>query len=145
MPRRSLPIAAVVALSILAAATLVAMPVQAQNCTQVEVQNVRPDQGMLMIAAYADADTFNKSPAIATRMKAGAATMTFPLCGVAGGWVALMLFQDLNDNGKLDANAFGIPSEPWGSSGKPVAMSAPTWETSRVPLDGSTIVVKLSK
>ena len=151
MKLRSLPITAVVAASMLSAAILAAAPVPAQaqtppaNCVTVEVQNVRPEQGMLMIAAYADAASFNKSPVVATQMKAGAATMTFPLCGLAGTTIALTLFQDINGNGKLDANAFGIPSEPWGASGKPAALSAPTWETTNVPLDGTTIVVKLSK
>ena len=78
-------------------------------------------------------------------MTAGAATMSFPLCGLTGASVALTLFQDLNGNGKLDANAFGMPSEPWGASGKPAAMAAPTWRQTSVPLDGTTIVVKLSK
>ena len=151
MKLSSLPPAAVVALSLLSAAVsaIVPIPARAQtpptNCATVEVQNVRPEQGMLMIAAYADAASFNKTPVVATQMKAGAATMTFPLCGLSGTWVALTLYQDLNGNGKLDANAFGIPSEPWGASGKPAAMSAPTWETTSVSLDGTTIVVKLSK
>ncbi len=147
MKFRSLPTAAIVALSTLSA--IVPAPAQAQtpppNCATVEVQNVRPEQGVLMIAAFADAASFNKSPVVATQMKAGAATMTFPLCGLAGTSIALTLFQDLNGNGKLDANAFGIPSEPWGASGKPAAMAAPTWETTVVPLNGTTIVVKLSK
>ena len=73
-----------------------------------------------------------------------AATMTFPLCGLTGGRCADAV-QDLNGNGKLDANVLGIPTEPWGASGKPAAMSAPTWETTVVALDGTTIVVKLSK
>ncbi len=59
--------------------------------------------------------------------------------------MALTLYQDLNGNGKLDANAMGVPSEPWGASGKPVAMTAPTWDSTVVPLDGTTVVVKLSK
>ena len=148
MKLHALPITVVV-VSILSTAMLATAPVPARAqtpaCATVEVQNVRPEQGMLMIAAYADADSFNKSAVVATQMKAGAATMTFPLCGLGSASVALTLFQDLNGNGKLDANAFGIPSEPWGASGKPAAMAAPTWETTAVPLDGTTIVVKLSK
>jgi uncharacterized protein (DUF2141 family) len=151
MKLRSLPVAAVIVFSALSALTIVAMPAQAQaaapapGCVLVDVQNVRPEQGVLMIAAYADAASFNKTPVAATQLRAAAATMSFPLCGLAGPSVALTLYQDLNGNGKLDANAFGIPSEPWGASGKPAAMSAPTWETTAVPLDGATIVVKLSK
>ena len=147
MKIRSLSFAAVLALACCSAALLVATPALAQTagCAQIEVQNVRPEQGMLMVAAYADAASYNKEPVAALQMKAAGATMTFSLCGLSGSAVALRLYQDINGNGKLDANLFGIPSEPWGASGKPPAMSAPTWDTTGVPLDGSTIVVKLSK
>jgi len=136
-----------VAFGAVLSALVMAHPAQAQTCANVEVQNVRPEQGMLMVAAYADAAGFaGKASVAALQMRPGTATtLSFPLCGLTGTSVALTLFQDLNGNGKLDANVLGIPTEPWGASGKPAAMSAPTWETTVVPLDGTTIVVKLSK
>lgn len=152
MTQRLSSVAAIAFGAVLSALVMVAHPARAQGmaagCANVEVQNIRPEQGMLMVAAYGDAAAFaGKSPLVATQMRTGPApTFSFPLCGLAGSSrVALTLYQDLNGNGKLDANAFGIPSEPWGASGKPVAMTAPTWETTAVPLDGSTIVVLLSK
>ena len=145
MKHRLSSVAAATFAAVLSALVMTARPAQAQTCATVEVQNLRLDQGMLMVAAYADAASFNKAPVAALQMRASAATMTFPLCGLAGSSVALTLYQDLNGNGKLDTNVLGIPTEPWGASGKPAAMSAPTWETTSVPLDGTTIVVKLSK
>ena len=146
MKHRLCSFAAVSFAAVFSTLVMVAHPAKAQTCATVEVQNVRPDQGMLMIAAYADAATFSKVPVAALQMRPGAATtMTFPLCGLSGVSVALTLYQDLNGNGKLDANVLGVPTEPWGASGKPAATSAPTWETTSVPLDGTTIVVKLSK
>ena len=127
-------------------ALLSSIPVaRAQDCAQVEVQNLRPDQGPLMLAAYTDAASFRKIAAVELRVRATAETMTLQVCGLGGNVVALTLFQDLNSNGKLDSNPFGIPTEPWGASGKTSAMSAPTWESAQVALDGSTIVVKLSQ
>ena len=118
----------------------------AEGCASVEVRNVRPGQGMLMVAAYGDAATFSKQPMVATQMRAPAdATATVQVCGLTGSTVAFTLFQDLNGNGKLDANVFGIPSEPWGASGTVKPMSGPTWEGSAVALDGKPIVVTLSK
>jgi|KBSMisStandDraft_5_1062788.scaffolds.fasta_scaffold143621_2 uncharacterized protein (DUF2141 family) len=151
MKVRTCPVAAVIALSLLSAAAIVAVPARAEGvatpagCVQLEVRNVRAEQGMLMIAAYGDAGSFNKAPLVATQMRAGAATMSFALCGLSGSSVALTLYQDLNGNGKLDANALGVPSEPWGASGKTAAMTAPSWDSSVVPLDGATIVIKLSQ
>jgi uncharacterized protein (DUF2141 family) len=71
--------------------------------------------------------------------------MQLQVCGLSGNAVALTLYQDLNNNGKLDTNPFGMPTEPWGSSGKSSPLSAPTWDTAQVPLDGNPIIVKLSK
>jgi uncharacterized protein (DUF2141 family) len=153
MNHRSLPVSLVVVGALLSALAIVATSAHAQapaapapGCIQVEVQNVRPEQGTLMVAAYDDAAAFaSKAPAAATQLRAGTATMRFSLCGLAGTTVALTLYQDLNGNGKLDSNAFGMPTEPWGASGRPAAMTAPTWESTAVPVDGTTVVVPLSK
>jgi uncharacterized protein (DUF2141 family) len=124
--------------------SLSGLSVQAQECATVEVRNVRPGQGSLMIAAYADADSYGKKPVTAIRLPAGEAVMTFQLCGLAGKDVALMLFQDLDNDGKMGRNLLGLPTEPWGSSGTP-AMFGPTWETGRVARDAAPIVVNMSQ
>ena len=117
----------------------------AQTCTDIEVRNVRPEQGTLMLAAYASAEDFNKKSVAALQLRAVAETMKFSLCVPSTGPVALMLYQDLNDNNKLDTNVMGIPSEPCGSSGKASSFGPPTWAAAQVPLDGKAIVVLLSK
>ncbi len=136
------------ALCTLAAALMcLAVPAQAQTagCALVEVQNLRPGQGLLMIAAYGDAASFRKTASTTMQLEPKTETQQFQLCGLSGSAVALTLYQDLNNNGKLDSNPFGMPNEPWGASGKTSAFSAPTWDAAQVPLDGSTIVVKLTK
>jgi len=115
------------------------------GCAKVEVQNVRTGQGPLMIAAYTDAATFRKTAASQMQMAVTGETMTIQVCGLAGNAVALTLYQDLNSNGKMDANPFGMPTEPWGASGRPAPMMGPTWDTAQVPLGAEAIVVKLSK
>ena len=98
-----------------------------------------------MLAAYADEAGFDKTPATKMQVAVTGETMQLDVCGLAGASAAFTLYQDLNRNGKLDTNPFGFPTEPWGASGKPVPMSAPTWQTARVALDGGTVVIKLSK
>ena len=120
----------------------------AQTCTPVEVRNVRPAQGTLMVVAYTSEADFNKNPATAMQLKATDETMSFSLCVPSGASsLALMMYQDLNDNGKMDSNVLGIPSEPWGSSGKPNPFGPPSWAGAAVsvPADGKPIVVNLSK
>ena len=120
-------------------------PAVAQStCATVEVVNVRPNQGNLMVAAYADAGSFLKTPSASLRLAAGEATMRFQLCGLGGDTVALALFQDLDGDGKMGSNLVGMPTEPWGSSGSPGAFG-PSWDTAKVALNGSTISVRLSQ
>jgi uncharacterized protein (DUF2141 family) len=123
---------------------LCATAAQAQNCAQVDVHNVRPQQGHLMLVAYGDADSYNKKPLVSLRLPAGEATMSFQVCGLVGAQVALSLFQDLDSDGKFARNVLGIPAEPWGSSGSPGAFG-PSWETGRVALDGKAITVRMSQ
>ena len=109
------------------------------------MQNLRTGQGPLMVAAYTDAASFRKTAASQLQMAVTGETMQIQVCGLSGNAFALTLFQDLNSNGKLDTNPFGMPTEPWGASGKSSPMSRPTWETAQVPLGAETVVVKLSK
>ncbi len=127
-------------LAILSTVTLA----RAESCADVVVENVRPQRGHLMVAAYASAQAFGKSATTQQRLPAGEARMSFRLCNLSGGEVALTLFQDLDSDGKMARNLLGVPSEPWGASGTPGTFG-PSWDSTRVPLDGKPIVVKLSQ
>lgn len=127
-------------------ATLLAttLPAQAQTCATVEVRHVRAAQGHLMVAAYASAETFGRSPVQSLRVPAGGEVMQVQLCGLAGETIALMLFQDLDSDGRMGRNVLGLPLEPWGSSGQPGPMG-PAWASAQVPLNGQPIVVQMSQ
>ena len=123
----SLPLALTFTLTLLAAAGQAG----AQTCITVEVHNVRPQQGQIMLAAFTDAESFGKKAAASLRVAAGDAITPVQLCGVPGSIVALTLFQDLDSDGKMGRNLLGMPSEPWGSSGTP-GNFGPSWETAKV-------------
>ena len=114
------------------------------GCADVEVHNVRPQQGYIMLAAFTDAESFGKKAAVSLRVAAGDAITPVQLCGVSGSIVALTLFQDLDSDGKMGRNLLGMPSEPWGSSGTP-GNFGPSWETAKVALNGNAIIVRLSQ
>ncbi len=133
------------ACGLVSALTACSASAQTGSCARIEVHHLRPGQGSLMLAAYGDAASFLRKTAEAQlKVEVKAETMQVRLCGLGGDAVALTLFQDLNDNRQLDLNPFGVPTEPWGASGRATPMSAPTWESARVPLDGSAIVIALT-
>jgi uncharacterized protein (DUF2141 family) len=114
----------------------------------IELSNVRPNQGTVFIAVYGSAETYNKGALLSIMLKAGARDkVSIPLCMLDATEVAVSVFQDINSNGKLDSNPFGIPSEPYGASGKPSNFGAPTWDATKVSLSGTDaqrITVKLN-
>lgn len=142
IPSRRTLVLATAALATLSFAALA----HADGCASVEVQNLRLDQGPLMIAAYADAASFGKTAISQQRVAVSAATMQVQVCSLVGDSVAILLFQDLNSNGKLDKNPFGMPNEPWGASGKS-QMMGPSWESAQVRYgaEAAPIVIQLSK
>ena len=129
-----------------AAAAAASAPVAAPAtfCVDVEVQNVRPQQGQLFLAAYGTAETYNKKPMAAVKVPAGDATTRLQMCGISGDTLAITMYQDLDSDGKMGKNLMGMPTEPWGSSGAP-GMFGPTWQTGSVKLGAGAVVVKLSQ
>jgi uncharacterized protein (DUF2141 family) len=113
------------------------------GCATVEVENVRPQQGQLLLAAYGSAEDFGKKPLAQLRLPAGEARMRFEFCGLSGEVVAVTMFQDLDNNGLLAKNVLGVPTEPWGASGSP-GVFGPSWDSGKVALDGRAIAVRLS-
>ncbi len=113
-------------------------------CITVEVQNVRPQQGQLFLAAYGSAETYGKKPLAAVKAAAQEATTRLQMCGISVDTLAISMYQDLDSDGKMGKNIMGMPTEPWGSSGMP-GLFGPSWETGKVKLDGSPVVVKLSQ
>jgi uncharacterized protein (DUF2141 family) len=123
---------------------LVTATAAAIACPQLEIHNVRAGQGALMVAVYADAASYNKKPELAKQITATDAVGKLALCGMEGKTIAVAVFQDFNLDGKLGMNVMGIPTEPYGASGKPPAFSAPTWETTNVKVGDAPLIVTLS-
>jgi len=85
----------------------------------VKVTNVQADQGSIRMAVYNNEKTFPSE----TQSFCGA--MTRPISGALPkltceklpfGQYAVAVYHDLNNNGKMDKNTLGIPTEPYGFS-----------------------------
>ena len=114
-------------LSLLALAPLLSATVHADpptdppNVAEISVQIVgfRNDNGVVRVALFNGAAGFPSDPSKAWRTRVlpianQRATTTFP--GVAPGVYALSVIHDENNNGKLDVNLLGIPTEGVGAS-----------------------------
>lgn len=113
---------------------------------RLDIGPVASDRGTLQIAIYASENTFRKTMLRGHREAARAGRAAVTLSDMAPGEYAVMVFHDLDGNGKLDTNLFGAPKEPWGSSvrGK-VPARAPSWAEAKfhLPPAGTTVTVEL--
>lgn len=122
-----------------APAAAAAAPASKSACMQLEVRRLHAGKGPLMAAAYGSADSFLKQPVWVNRTQANGEQLTLAVCGVATAEVAFTVFQDLNGNGKLDMNPMGIPTEPYGFSGRPV-FGAPSWDNAKTAVGAGRVV-----
>ncbi len=87
----------------------------AQNLT-LEVRGIEKAEGYLYVAIYNSEATFMKKPLTVFRIDVKDKVLSIPCQGLPAGTYAVSLFQDENENGKLDTAAFGIPTEKYGFS-----------------------------
>jgi uncharacterized protein (DUF2141 family) len=78
----------------------------------VHVANVKSDQGQVRVALYDNADAFLKRPLRAAEARADKAGTTLVFHDVAPGEYGFAVYHDANDNGRMDRNLLGIPTEP---------------------------------
>ncbi len=89
----------------------------AQGAIAATVSGLRNDHGMVFVALFSSAAGFSANEALRggpTAITGKTATLVFH--DVPPGTYAVSFFHDENGNGKLDTNAFGIPTEGFGFS-----------------------------
>lgn len=118
---------------------------------QVTFNNFREAKGSLYVAVYDQEGTFLKtgqmrSNKIVPISQTG--SMKLSLGNFPPGKYAVSCFQDLNNNGKLDTNWAGIPTEPYGfSNNARPKFRAPQWAEAAFDLNsgGSAISIRLEE
>ncbi len=111
---------------------LAALPVRHAQAMEMEleVSGLRHSEGRVMVGVYTEANWL-KAPLLghsvdASAQKDGRVLIRLTeLPEQAGMRLALSVFHDLNGNGKLDSNAFGMPKEPYGFSNNAAASFGP--------------------
>jgi uncharacterized protein (DUF2141 family) len=106
----------------------------------VNVGTFRNTSGVLACRLYASGEGFPMSPegGVEQRVPITAKVARCTFEGVAPGTYAVAVVHDENDNGKLDTNFFGAPTEGYGvSNNHTYAFSAPEWDESKFEVSPS--------
>ena len=90
--------------------------VSAQNKLTVEVTGIKNPTGKLYVALFDSETTFLTDKAVAGKIEKINGTTMQLVFDVADGEYAIAIFQDENDNARLDLGHWGIPTEKYGFS-----------------------------
>lgn len=105
-------------------------------------------RGNIHVAVFQNETTFKKkSDGVFEKVLSysGGAKYELEVPALAYGRYAVAVFQDLNGNGRLDANTLGIPTEPYGFSNNPkVKWSAPTFAETAVSLKSPSVSLTIA-
>jgi uncharacterized protein (DUF2141 family) len=124
----------------IAALTLTCSPALAQSASSLTVTfETGADIGAIMFGLY-DAATFDGGqPIRGARLDVAAGQRTATFEGLAPGEYAIKAFHDVNGDGQMNRNPFGMPTEPYAFSNNAVGNMGPaSWERARFTIDGAT-------
>lgn len=111
----------------------------------VKVENIAEVKGSLKIALYNHEDHFLSKEIMSDGKAIEANQIEFVFKGLGEGTYAISLYHDENDNGKLDANFIGIPSEPYAFSNNAKGMfGPPSFEECKFEVKGSAQQIVIS-
>jgi uncharacterized protein (DUF2141 family) len=118
------------------------------------VNGVRSDSGELLVALYDNADGFRSAIAnaakrgllpdsgrlIGTAIRAKRGTQSTVFTQLAPGQYALIVIHDENDDGRLDENAWGVPTEGYGFGNDAQGiLSAPSFDAAAITVGNADV------
>jgi uncharacterized protein (DUF2141 family) len=89
----------------------------AASTLALSLTDIAEPKGRIMLAVYASqADYDGDKPVRGMAIDVAGASASTQIAGLAPGRYAIKLFHDVNGNGKMDTNPFGMPVEPYAFS-----------------------------
>lgn len=96
-----------------------------KSTVSVKITNIKSQKGTILIGLFDSEKNFLKASMKAEKMKAKEGGMKVSFDSIPAGTYTVSVVHDENDNGNLDTNFMGIPSEPYGISKKGKNMFGP--------------------
>ena len=82
---------------------------------KIVITDIQVGKGNIVVEIYDNDKDFLKKPVKAQTLKATSGSMDFST-EIPDGIYAVMIYQDINENGELDRRIIGMPKEPYGLS-----------------------------
>lgn len=126
-------------------ASLLAFNLASAADLTVQIDDVKSSEGQLTIGVYNSADTFLKKPLTGVRTQATTEGKTVVIKDLPPGEYAIVVMHDVNQNGKMDKNFLGIPTEDYAFSNNAMGkMGPPSFEAAKFVLPEAGFTIKVS-
>jgi len=132
--------------AIVAAACMITPVANAADLT-VNVENIAQTKGTIMLGLF-DQATYNGDGAVnGASLKVEGTSVTAEFEGLEPGEYAVRLYHDVNDDGEMNTNPFGMPTEPYAFSNDAKGRFGPAkWDAAKfvVEADGTTHTITMN-
>jgi uncharacterized protein (DUF2141 family) len=107
-----------------------------KNELKVKIQGLKNAKGTLLLEILSESN----KPVHQIILPIKTLNMEYSYTNFTAGNYAVRVFQDINNNKKLDTNAFGLPKEPWGvSNNVPATLGPPSFQKMLLACKDKTI------
>jgi uncharacterized protein (DUF2141 family) len=135
------------ALTALIATGILAVPIASASDLTVKVEGISKAQGSIMLGLFNEA-TYNGDGSVnGANLKVESDSVSVTFEGLAPGEYAVRLYHDLNDDGEMNTNPFGMPTEPYAFSNDAQGRFGPAkWDAAKftVGADGTTHTITMN-
>lgn len=125
---------------LLIGAALAAVSTAQAASLEVRVEGLKPLEGQVLLAVFDQAETWLRGKPLKgalIKVEGDSVTVRFDELP-EGASVAVSAVHDLNGNGRMDKNAIGMPTEPYGFSNKAVGnFGPPSFEAAKIVVSGA--------
>ena len=107
-----------------------------------QVDQITKTKGVMMIALYNSADSYKSDKNVFKGQKVVVTkdTLGVNFGDVPAGDYAIKLYQDENENGAIDINTVGMPTEGYGFSNNGGAMGQPSFDEAKFSVTDKTAI-----
>lgn len=108
--------------------------INAQQMLEVIIKNVDQNRGgVVLMALFNTSESFLSKPMKTERVSVNSSQSSVFFFNLEKGEYAVSVFQDTNDNKKLDTNFIGYPKEPFGFSNDAMgAFGPPSFDKAKI-------------
>ncbi|MEL6691787.1 MAG: DUF2141 domain-containing protein [Pseudomonadota bacterium] len=131
----------------LLAASLMATPIALASDLTVNVESIAKAQGTIVLGLFDEASYDGDGAVNGANLKVEGNDVTVTFEGLEPGEYAVKLYHDVNDDGEMNTNPFGMPTEPFAFSNDAKGRFGPAkWDAAKlsVSTDGTVHTIKLN-